>query len=185
MDKELLQLLLDKGLLAIILAVLGYWINKSLSKVSFEQSKNLMLEEQNTQLKNRLIEAATTKELDRIEQQLAEFYYPIYFRLQKDNALWKLSPQLKIGEQALPQSANAIIEQEYILKNHREIVEIIESKIHLIEIDEALQEQINLYLKHVAVYETSRLVEQLKDLNPIDLQAPWPAQFFPLVEGKI
>ena len=98
---------------------------------------------------------------------------------------WRLSPQLNQDNQALPKEANEIIENEYILKNHQEIVEIIENKAHLIEINDELQEQINLYLKHIAVYDTIRKVDVLKKFNPIDFEAPFPKKFYLTVEDRI
>jgi hypothetical protein len=83
-------------------------------------------------------------------------------------------------------SAKAI-EKDFILKNHQEIVEIIESKIHLAEnsanskelIDELLK-----YIKHVAVYKTIRSIKELQKFNPIDLNEPFPQKVFPLIENN-
>ena len=185
MSEELVKIIVEKGLLAVIIAIIGYWMNKSLEKIKFENAKYLELEKQNTQLKNKIVESAREKGLETVEKQLSEFYYPIYFRLQKDNAIWRLSPKLNQNNQALPNEANEIIENEYILKNHKEIVEIIENKAHLIEINDELQEQINLYLKHMAVYDTIRKVDVLKKFNPIDFEAPFPKKFYLTVENRI
>ncbi|MEG4964993.1 MULTISPECIES: hypothetical protein [unclassified Microcoleus] len=72
----------------------------------------------------------------------------------------------------LPESASEAIEKEFILKNHQEIVEIIESKIHLAENSNDSKELINellKYIKHVAIYKTIRSIKELQRFNPIDL----------------
>ncbi|GAB4395648.1 MAG: hypothetical protein OHK0053_05290 [Microscillaceae bacterium] len=185
MTEQLITLIVDKGLLALLLAIVGYWVHRSLEKLKFENTKHLEIEKQNLLLNHKILESAREKDLERVEKQLSEFYYPIYFRLQKDNAIWRLSPQLNKENQPLPREANAIIEQEYILKNHREMVEIIETKVHLIEIDPELQTQINLYLKHMVIYDTLRRIESLQTYNPVDFQAPFPADFYITIEDRI
>ena len=185
MEDNLIEIILDKGLLAVIVTIVGFWINKSLEKIKFENAKYLELDKQNNLLKNRIAESAREKRLELVGKQLSEFYYPVYFRLQKDNAIWRLSPQLNQNKQALPNEANDIIEKEYILKNHREIVAVIENKAHLVEIDGELQEQINLYLRHIAVYDTIRKVDVFEKFNPIDFEAPFPKKFYLIVEDKI
>ena len=182
---ELIKIILEKGLLAIIILIIGYWVNKALEKVKFENAKYLELEKQNNALRNKIIESSREKRIKRVEEQLSEFYYPVYFRLQKDNAIWRLSPQLNQNNQALPEEANEIIENDYILKNHREIVSIIEGKSHLIEINTELREEINGYLKHMAVYDTIRKVEVLKKFNPIDFEAPFPKGFYLAIENRM
>ena len=95
MTEELIKILFEKGLLAVIIAIIGYWINKSLEKIKFENAKYLELEKQNAQLKNKIIESAREKGLETVEKQLSEFYYPIYFRLQKDNAILETFPSIE------------------------------------------------------------------------------------------
>lgn len=144
----------------------------------------LELKKQTLTLQNTLIQDKRDRRLKHIDAQLKDFFYPIYYRLQKDDAIWRLSPQLSNKEGALPVEANDIIEKKYILKNHQDIVEIIESKSNLIEKDVEFQEQIKEYIKHVAIYETIRSVDSLKHLNPIDFQSHYPKQFKILVEKK-
>ena len=143
------------------------------------------LEKQNHTLKSNLIQDKRERNLQKIDNQLSQFYYPIYYRLQKDDALWRLSPKLSNKVGALPVEANEIIENEYIIRNHLEIVNIIETKSHLIEIDPDFQEQIREYIKHVAIYNTIRKVDFLKNLNPKDLGSCYPKKFQEIVEMKI
>lgn len=184
-NEEIIKILIEKGLLAIVAAFLGYWINRSFEKFKNNEAALLELKKQNLSLQNTLIQDKRDRKLKHIETQLKEFFYPIYYRLQKDDALWRLSPQLSNKEGALPVEANDLIEKKYILKNHQEIVSIIESKSSLIEEDSEFQEQIREYIKHVAIYETIRSVDSLKHLNPIHFQSHYPKQFKVLVENKI
>ena len=75
--------------------------------------------------------------------------------------------------------------EEFILKNHQEIVEIVESKIYLagnLANSEDLMDELLKYIKHVAVYKTIRSVKELQKLNPISLNEPFPEKLFPLIE---
>jgi hypothetical protein len=172
--EELIKIIVEKGLLVVGVAIVGYWISKYLE---IDKQKNL--------LKNKIIEDNRDKIVSTVEKQLALFYYPIYFRLQKDNALWKLSPQLAGEIDSLPPETNDIIEKEYIIKNHIEILSIIESNIHLIEMDNELQESINAYIKHVAVYQIIRRTKSIDKLNPIVFNAPYPKLFIEIINVRM
>ena len=174
MSEKIIEIIVEKGLLAIILSIVGFWL-----------SRYLEIGKQNNLLKNKIIETNRDKRMSNVEKQLAQFYYPIYFRLQKDNALWQLSPQLSGISGSLPPETNALIENEYILKNHFEIRSLIENNIHLIEIDDALQESINAYLKHITVYEILRKTKSLEKVNPISFDAPFPDSFIPLIRERM
>jgi len=174
MTDKLIEIVVEKGLLALIIALAGYWI-----------SKYLEINKQRITLQNKIKETNRDKIYSQIEKQLSNFYYPIYFRLQKDNALWKLSPQLSGGKGALPQETNDIIEKEYILKNHSEILSTIQNNIHLVEIDNELQESINAYIKHITVYDTIRKIHSTSKLNPIDFDAPYPKSFVEIIKARM
>lgn len=183
--EQLVLKIVDSGLIGIILLIIGYWLKKSISRLQTDQAKFLELEKQNIILRNNVAKDKRERILTNINIQLANFYYPISYRLQKDDALWRLSPQLSNRGKSLPMEANDIIENDYIIKNHLEVVNIIESKSHLIEIDSEFQEQIRAYIKHVAIYNTIRKVDSLKKLNPIDLGSDYPKKFQEMIELKI
>ncbi|TRX37818.1 hypothetical protein FNW52_02665 [Flavobacterium sp. ZT3R18] len=174
MTDKLIEIIVEKGLLAIIIALAGFWI-----------SKYLEIDKQRITLQNKIKETNRDKIYSQIEKQLSNFYYPIYFRLQKDNALWKLSPQLSGSKDALPQETNDIIEKDYILKNHNEILSTIQNNIHFVEIDNELQESINAYIKHVTVYDTIRKINSTSKLNPIDFDAPYPNSFVEIIKARM
>jgi hypothetical protein len=174
MKYNLIEIIVEKGLLALIIAIAGYWI-----------SKYLEISKQKITLQNKIRETNRDKIYTIVEKQLSNFYYPIYFRLQKDNALWKLSSQLYGERSTMPQETNDIIEREYILKNHNEVLSIIENNIHFIEMDSQFQESINAYIKHVAVYDTIRKVHSTNKLNPIDFDAPYPKSFIEMINNRM
>jgi hypothetical protein len=174
MSEKIIEIIIEKGLLAIIISIVGFWF-----------SKYLEIGKQNNLLKNKIIETNRDKMVSNVEKQLTQFYYPIYFKLQKDTALWQLSPQLSGVSGSLPQETNDLIEYEYILKNHFEIRSLIENNIHLIEIDDLLQQSINAYLKHITVYEILRKTKSLQKLNPINFDAPFPENFIALIKQKM
>lgn len=198
LSEKIIALVIDKVLLGGIVLVAGYWLNKRFEIFKNEtnekyRQRQLIAELENQQkqqiseLENQLAIARYHAELEFIERQISEFYWPIYLRLEKDNMMWQRIKSLSSDKKALPEAASEAIEKDFILKNHQEIVEIVESKIHLAEnsanskelIDELLK-----YIKHVAVYKTIRSIKELQRFNPVDLNEPFPPKLFPLIENN-
>jgi hypothetical protein len=198
LSEKVIELVIDKVLLGGIVLAAGYWLNKRFEIFKNEtnekyRQRQLIAELENQQkqqiseLENQLAIARYNAELEFIARQISEFYWPIYLRLEKDNMMWKRIKSLGSDKNALPDAASEAIEKDFILKNHQEIVEIVESKIHLAEnsansrelIDELLK-----YIKHVAVYKTIRSIKELQKFNPVDLNEPFPPKLFPLIENN-
>ena len=95
------------------------------------------------------------------------FYWPIYFRFVKDSALWKIIPQLSDAAETVPDQIGREIELNYLIKNHEEIVSLIESNIYLAGADDKLTQSFAAYIRHVAVYKALRATNTY-DLNPIE-----------------
>jgi len=114
-------------------------------------------------------------------QQLSEFYWPIYIRLQKDNAVW----QRVLGEASdrFSTEIGAEIERNVILPNHDEIAQIIQTKFHLAQKDDKLEQSLLQYIRHVAVYRALRSAKQ--KLNPIDVNEPFPPDLFDQLTGRL
>jgi hypothetical protein len=198
-SEKMIELVVDKILLGGIVLVAGYWLNKRFEIFKNEtnekyRQRQVIDEMENQQkqqifeLENQITMARYNAELELIERQISEFYWPIYLRLEKDNVMWKriksLSPDKNI---VIPEAASDVIEKEFILKNHQEIVEIIESKIYLAENFTNTKDLINellKYIKHVAVYKTIRSIKELQNINPVDLNEPFPEKLFPLIESN-
>jgi hypothetical protein len=197
-SEKIIELVLDKILLGGIVLVAGYWLNKRFEIFKNEtnekyRQRQLIAELENQQkqqiseLENQIAIARYNAELEFIEKQISEFYWPIYLRLEKDNVMWTRIKSLSPEKNVLPEAASIAIEKEFILKNHQEIVEIIESKIHLAENTTNSKDLINellKYIKHVAVYKTIRSVKELERFNPVDMNEPFPEKLFPLIENN-
>ncbi|MCY6494047.1 hypothetical protein [Leptolyngbya sp. GGD] len=196
LSEKIIELVIDKVLLGGIVLVAGYWLNKRFEVFKNETNekyyqRQLIAELENQQkqqiseLENQLVVSRYNAELEFIERQISEFYWPIYLRLEKDTVMWKRIKSLSSEQDVLPDAASEAIEKEFILKNHQEIVEIIETKIHLAENSENSKELIDellKYIKHVAVYKTIRSIKELQNVNPMDLNEPFPPKLFPLIE---
>lgn len=196
--EKIIELIIDKILLGGIVLIAGYWLNtrfeifKNEINEKYRQKQQIaeLENKQNQQileLENQLAVARYNTEIEFIEKQLSEFYWPIYLRLEKDNVMWKRIKSLSSDKNVLPEAASKIIEKDFIIKNHDEIVEIIESKIYLAEnltnSKELIQELLK-YIKHVAVYKTIRSIKELERFNPIDLNEPYPEKLFLLIENN-
>jgi hypothetical protein len=121
-----------------------------------------------------------TKRLEFLERQLTEFYWPLYWGLQKDNAVWeRVLDRNKLD--ATKQKIARGIEQDFILPNHKEMVGIITSKIHLVDADPILEELLLAYVRHVAVYTVMRQAK-IDDQDPMAQGEPWPKELFPMIE---
>ena len=67
------------------------------------------------------------------------------------------------------------------MPNHKEMVAIITSKIHLIESDAELETFLLAYVRHVAVY-TAMRKGKIDDHDPIAQGEPWPKGLFPKID---
>ena len=124
-----------------------------------------------------------SKRLEVLEQQLSRFYWPIYIRLQKDNAVWKRILDRSKGTEDLRARVGDSIESKVVLPNHQETVRIIQENIHLAQADKKLEELLLQYVRHVAVYAAMRDAD-CKDMDPIMLGEPWPDMLFPAVADR-
>ncbi|MBD2163848.1 hypothetical protein H6G04_05450 [Calothrix membranacea FACHB-236] len=198
LSETIIELVVDKVLIGGIVLVAGYWLNKRFEIFKSETNekyhqRQLIAElehqqkQQISELENEIAMARHNAELEFIERQISEFYWPIYLRLEKDNVMWKRIKSLSPEQNVLPEAASMAIEKEFIIKNHQEIVDIIESKIHLAENSNNGKDLINellKYIKHVAVYKTIRSVKELERFNPVDMNEPFPEKLFPLIESN-
>jgi hypothetical protein len=130
-----------------------------------------------------LEKARRTAHASFIEKQLSQFYWPIRLRFEKDSAMWGSLPHLTDGKGSLPIQLAVRIENEFIMKNHSEIVKIIEDNIHLAIPDENLLMDLIAYIKHVAVYQALRSSNDYSN-NPIGLGHSFPKGLIPRIEEK-
>ena len=137
LTEEILKIILDKGLLALIIVYVGFKLNRILQNqkqrhlIEFEKRKN---------------------SIAFLEKQLSEFYWPIYLRLLKDNAMWQSVLQL-FSKTNIPVESSDWLEKEFILKNHNEVINIIDTKLFLAKADKEMIDELLFYVKHVAIYQ--------------------------------
>ena len=147
----------------------------------------------------RIIESdalARAKGLDFLERQLAEFYWPVYIRLQTDNEMWERLQALSATPVAVDSPDDSIeraepiehavarrIERDIVLPNHAALVKIIQSKIHVAAAGEELETELLYYLKHVAAFRALRTLGII-DKDPKDIGLPWHNALFPLIRKK-
>lgn len=120
------------------------------------------------------------KKLEILEQQLSQFYWPLYLRLEKDNLVW-----LKVFDQgnSLDPKVRQDLETHFLLKNHEQIVEILESKIYLARAHQALADQIFQYIRHIAIYQAIRKAG-IVDQDPMAFGEPFPPDLYRLVKAE-
>jgi hypothetical protein len=123
------------------------------------------------------------KKVEQLGRQLAEFYWPIYLRLQKDNAVWERILDKRKPEGSLDHKLGEIIEREHVLPNQEEIVRIIESSVHLAEPDPEFAAILVRFLRHVAVYKALRASGDTNTF-PLTVGEPWPERLFPEIEKR-
>jgi hypothetical protein len=168
-EQELFLTVLDKGLIGILLAIAGFWLNRYLEAFKSRRA-----------LESELIKTRDQKELELVQSQLSQFYWPVYLRLQIDNVVWERILQRQSNDPVRAALAHRI-ETDFILPNHEATCKIIESNIHLAAPNPELLQALLKYVRHVAVYRAIRATGNT-EVDPVDVGEPWPADVFPIVE---
>ncbi len=111
------------------------------------------------------------------------FLIPVRTKIQKDDAIWQAILKVRGGENTAGSRVGTAVEDE-VLRNHEEIVAVIQSKRHLLNEDAEFVRVVNQYIKHVSIYKAIRASGDKKSF-PADHGAPWPAEFRPLLDDRI
>lgn len=104
---EVIKILLDKLAIGGLLLLAGFLVNISIERFKAAQA-----------LANDLHKQKFATQLQLIERQLSEFYWPIYLRLQKDNVVWRRILDRKKAQDDPLQKIGTEIEANFILPNH-------------------------------------------------------------------
>ena len=123
------------------------------------------------------------KRIQNIEDKLKLFYWPILIRLEKDNAIWKIVLSKKKDSGSLEYQIADHIEENIILKNHHEILDIINNYAYLAEPTVALRQEIDSYIKNVTIYIALRKSGDNTKF-PIEFDASWPIHFYPIIKER-
>jgi hypothetical protein len=117
--------------------------------------------------------AARQKQLEFLERQLKEFYWPLHIHLQKNDAVWEFARRTYNSSNLVERSVNAELMRSFFLPNHQVMVTIIENNVHLAKADTEVERLIQAFLRHVAVLSALKSTG-LEDLHPIAVGEPWP-----------
>lgn len=169
------------GLTTAAISVAGFsWLGTKAIEKAFETFTINM--QHNLSLDKTKYDLVFKSSLDFKAQQLTEFYWPIYSRLQKDNAIWSRILDKRKSDPILQKIATEI-EVKEVLPNHEENIKTIQSKIHLAQASPELQAILMDYVRHVAVYKAMRAAGD-NERFPIALGEEWPHKLFEMIESR-
>lgn len=171
--EEVAITLLDKLLLTLLV---GF--------IAFKLGNLAEVEKNKIGLETELVKTKRQIRIQTLEKQLSEFYWPMYLRLQKDNVLWKRIKALSASADTLPAEISKNIERAYIIKNHNEMVSVIDKNIYLAQLPPKEFKVVVKYTQHVAIY-NAILLQKERKYNPIDLKEPFPNELFPIIENNL
>ena len=146
--------------LPILIAVVGY-VMKSVYDIVIERQK---------------------RKRSLVEDKLKNFYWPILTRLEQNSSIWKLILQKRSEMNALQKKIGEYVEENIILKNHREIMDIIIKYRYLAKFDDDLSKALNDYFRHVAIYEG--ILHAKENIFPGYIGAPYPNEFDVIIQKR-
>jgi len=117
-----------------------------------------------------------------LEQQLSQFYWPMYLHLQKDNLYWERLRERNQDPESSQSRLSLQIESGVILPGHKEAMAVIEANLHLAGNSTVVEESLR-YVRHVKLYEMLRAAG-IKD-DPVTHGEPYPRDYFPLIEQRV
>lgn len=117
-----------------------------------------------------------------LEEKLKNFYWPILTRMEENNAIWKLILTKRENRNDLERKIGEYVEENIILKNHREIMSIIITYRYLAKFDPELTTHMNEYFKHVAIYEG--ILRSKENTFPGLMGAPYPTKFDDIIRDR-
>jgi hypothetical protein len=122
------------------------------------------------------------KRVQFLEQQLSQFYWPMYLHLQKDNLYWERLMERNQDPESSQSRLSLQIESGVILPGHREAMAVIQANLHLAGDSTVVQESLR-YVRHVKLYEMLRAAG-IKD-DPVTHGEPYPRGYFPLIQQRV
>jgi hypothetical protein len=167
--------IIDKLIIALLLVVAGLYANEYLELFKTRAQAAADREKAAEQLAHERTQA----EIQMVQRQLSDLYYPLYFRLAKDDGVWDAIMRRGVGPS---------IEQSVILPNNKEVLALLETHADLIfRSDEsrepALMNAFLQYERHMAVYLGLRATGDTR--RPADLGVEYPNRICHLVEKRV
>lgn len=147
----------------VLVVVLGYFLNRKFRLFSSTVDRKVESE-------TRLLEF----KLLRLERKLEKLLSPLITMLEIDDCVWQRVSTVSDSDEGLPTSISEILEEQLILPSHLRSARLIQENLHLVSAESRLHSLLISYVNHVAIYKAAR--ESQEDLNPIDLNAPFPSE---------
>ena len=151
---------IESLLIPVLIAVIGYLL-KMFYEVITEKSR---------------------RQRELLEEKLRDFYWPILTRLEQNDAIWRLILSKRSEMDDLKTTIAHYVEGKIILKNHREIMDIIMKSRYHARFDQELNKQLQDYFRHVAIYEG--ILESGEKTFPGLIGAPYPTHFDKLMKQR-
>ena len=133
---------------------------------------------------------------DELERRLSQFYWPLYVRLLRSDVIWQKvfydlttddrhqRPDWAAGLSLEQRQALAReIETKVLLPNHAEAVAIIRANIHLANADQAFEDLLARYVRHVDVYTSLRSAGS--SLDPFNVGEAFPLGLSDAVRDRL
>jgi hypothetical protein len=117
-----------------------------------------------------------------LEEQLSQFYWPMYLHLEKDNLIWERLLERNHDPDSPHSRLSIQIETGVILPNHREALTVIETYLHLAGDTQVVEASLR-YVRHVKIYEMLRAADIKED--PVNHGEPYPKDYFPLMDKRV
>jgi len=155
--------------IALLGAALGF-----LTKAAWDLWSGLRLDKERT---------ARQKRIDFLERQLTEFYWPVFFQLQKNQIVWERLTSSVRDDEGLAAEIDYKLERDYFFPTNVQIEQIIEEKFHLVQPDAELEHALLQFMRHQAVFKALRESGKHR-IDPVRLGEPWPKDLFSLIELK-
>lgn len=162
---ELLLSVVDKLLIGALLAAVGVWLDRRFDLLRTGQGLIGALLDRRPSLKQALSVTQRDRQLDLVGKQLSLLYWPLYMRLQQQEA------------------ARRQLGRPHLVPGQTDTVALIEKQAYLIE-DAHLLAELLRYVKHVAVH---RATASGAPASPGDAAAgaDYPEELLGLVERKL
>lgn len=140
-QQQLIITLVDKLAIGLLLLLGALWVNHVIERYKSKKA-----------LENEMAKLRDEKRLEFLERQLSEFYWPFYIRLEKDRSIWRRILDINKEEGRLDQKLGVEIEKNVILPNHKAMIQLIETRVHLAQPDGDLTAKLMRYVKQATEY---------------------------------
>jgi hypothetical protein len=126
------------------------------------------------------------KRAEHIRDQLEQFFLPVYQGLWNDQAEWRIILGVREEQGTLEHRLARYYEEAVIIPNHKQTVEIIDSKFPFVDMDEHLLRLLQQYKKDVGEYIALRRIGE-QTLFAVEKSGDdwWHQELFDAIKARI